>query len=110
YELPFGRGKKLLSSGIASQVLGGWEMSGIISARTGLPLNITETRSSGDLPDGNTSSQRPNLVAGASIYAANQTINNWLNPAAFTLPAKGTWGNAGRFIAVGPGMYEVDTS
>ena len=68
------------------------------------------SRKSGDLPDGNTSSQRPNRVPGVPIYAANQTINNWFNPAAFSLPAKGTWGNAGRNLAVGPGMYEIDTN
>ena len=44
------------------------------------------------------------------IYAANQTINNWFNPAAFSLPANGTWGNLGRYIANGPGMYEIDSS
>ncbi len=31
-------------------------------------------------------------------------------PAAFSLPANGTWGNLGRYIANGPGMYEIDTS
>ena len=46
----------------------------------------------------------------AAAYAANQTISNWLNPAAFSLPAKGTWGNLGRNIGRGPGYYEIDTS
>jgi hypothetical protein len=50
------------------------------------------------------------LVPGVSIYAANQTINNWFNPAAFSLPAKGTWGNAGRYLGVGPDMVELDSS
>ncbi len=110
YELPFGHGKQFVTEGFASKVLGGWEISGLINARSGLPVNITMSRKSGDLPDGNTSSQRPNLVPGVPIYAANQTINNWFNPAAFSLPAKGTWGNAGRNLAVGPGMYEIDTN
>jgi hypothetical protein len=60
--------------------------------------------------DGNTSSQRPNLVPGVPIYAVNQTIDNWFNPAAFALPANGTWGNLGRYIANGPGMFEIDSS
>jgi hypothetical protein len=68
------------------------------------------SRKSGDLLDGNTSSQRPNLVPGVPIYAANQTTTNWLNPAAFALPAKGTWGNLGRYVANGPGTYEFDNS
>jgi hypothetical protein len=110
YELPFGPGKRFLNSGAASQILGGWELAGIASARSGLPVNITMSRKAGDLLDGNTSGQRPNLVPGMSIYAVNQTINNWFNPAAFALPAKGTWGNLGRYIANGPAMYEIDTS
>ncbi|HEV3197993.1 MAG TPA: TonB-dependent receptor, partial [Bryobacteraceae bacterium] len=111
YQLPFGRGKQFLSgNGLASKVVGGWELAGIVSARTGLPVNITMSRSASALPDGNTSSQRPNLVPGVPIYAAHQTIYNWFNPAAFAAPANGTWGNLGRYIATGPGTYEVDTS
>jgi hypothetical protein len=110
YELPFGAGRQFLSHGTLSHLFGGWELAGIASARTGLPVNISMSRKAGDLPDGNTSSQRPNLVPGVSIYAADQTINNWFNPAAFVLPAKGTWGDAGRYLGVGPGMYEIDSS
>jgi len=110
YQLPFGPGHRFLNSGIASHILGGWSLAGIASARSGLPLNITVSRKASDLPDGNTSGQRPNLVPGVPLYPANQTIDNWLNPAAFALPAKGTWGNLGRFIARGPGTYEIDSS
>jgi hypothetical protein len=101
YELPFARRNRLL---------GGWEVAGIASARTGLPVNITVSRTAAALPDGNTSSQRPNLVPGVPIYAANQSINNWFNPAAFSAPANGTWGNLGRYIANGPGAFEIDSS
>jgi hypothetical protein len=111
YQLPFGQGKQFLSgSGLASRILGGWEIAGIASARTGLPVNITMTRKAAALLDGNTSNQRPNYVAGQSIYAANQTIDNWFNRAAFAAPANGTWGNLGRYAASGPGAYEIDSS
>ena len=67
------------------------------------------SRSSSAVPDGNTSAQRPNLVPGVSIYpAGGSTFARWLNPAAFAIPANGTWGNAGRAIAVGPGLTQVD--
>jgi len=110
YELPFGPGKQFATHGLGSRLLGGWELAGIASARTGLPVNITVSRKASALPDGNTSSQRPNLVPGVDIYAANQTITNWFNPAAFAVPANGTWGNLGRNAARGPGMFEIDTS
>ena len=101
YQLPFARG---------ARILGGWEVSGIGTASTGRPVNITLSRKANQLPDGNTGSQRPDLVPGASIYAANQSIGNWFNPAAFAIPAAGKWGNLGRYVARGPGYYEIDTA
>jgi len=94
----------------AKMLLGGWTLSGLATASTGRPVNIAVTRKATDMPDGNTKYQRPNLVPGASIYAANQSIENWFNPAAFTVPAKGMWGNLGRYIARGPGYWEVDAA
>jgi len=86
-------------------------MSGIWTARTGRMLTIGISRSSSAVPDGNTSGQRPNLVPGVSILPqGGSTFAQWLNPAAFAIPANGTWGNAGRSIAVGPGLVQVDFS
>ena len=111
YELPFGRGRRYLSdNGMLSTVFGGWQLSGIGTASSGVPINISIKRKPGALLDGNTSSQRPDLIPGQSIYAANQTIDNWFNPAAFAVPASGTWGDLGRNIARGPGYYEIDTA
>jgi hypothetical protein len=111
YQLPFGEGRRFLNQrGLTSAILGGWELSGIATASSGRPVNITISRSASQLPDGNTGSQRPNLVPGVSIYASVPSVNGWLNPAAFAAPAKGTWGNLGRNIARGPGYYEFDTS
>ena len=111
YQLPVGQGHHFLGSNSAlNNFLGGWQLSGIATSRTGLPINITVSRKAGDLPDGNSSSQRPNSVPGVSIYAANQTITNWFNPAAFAVPAKGTWGTLGRNSARGPGYFELDTA
>lgn len=111
YELPFGPGRRYFNDhGLASMIFGGWQLSGLATASSGQVVNITIKRSASQLPDGNTSSQRPNLVPGQSIYAANQTTYNWFNPAAFAPPAKGTWGNLGRDIARGPGYYEIDTA
>lgn len=99
YQLPFGPGRKYLNgNGIAAKVFGGWELSGIGAARTGVPVNVTISRSASSLPDGNTTSpQRPNLVPGVSLIPpGGQTTSEWINPAAFSIPANGTWGNAGR--------------
>jgi hypothetical protein len=111
YELPIGVGHQFLGNpGVASAILGGWQLSGIAAARSGLPVNITVSRKAGDLPDGNSSGQRPDLVPGVSIYADNKTTSTWFNPAAFAVPAKGTWGNLGRNVGRGPGYFEIDTA
>jgi hypothetical protein len=111
WELPFGPGQRMLSTGAASKILGGWEMNGIFTARTGRMLTVAISRKSSAVPDGNTSYQRPNLVPGVSIYPeGGPTFAQWFNPAAFEIPANGTWGNAGRSIATGPGLVQLDFS
>jgi hypothetical protein len=107
-ELPFGPGRQHLNSGIASKIFGGWETSGIWTMRTGRPLNITVNRGANDLPDGNSREPRPNLVVGVPVYPAEQTYGNWLNLAAFAVPASRTWGNLGRNAFRGPGLAQVD--
>jgi Carboxypeptidase regulatory-like domain len=110
YELPFGPGKRFLTSGVAGKLLGGWELSGIGSATTGRPIDILVDVSSTDRPDGVTRNQRPDLVPGQSIYGNPKTINNWFNLNAFAVPAVGTWGTLGRNAGRGPGYYEIDTA
>ena len=41
YELPFGHGHQILNSGVGDAVLGGWKISGIISAVSGMPFTVT---------------------------------------------------------------------
>jgi hypothetical protein len=111
YQLPWGPGRRFLNQpGLVSAIFGGWELSGLATASTGQPVNITINRPASTLPDGNASSQRPDLVPGVSIYAAHQSVDNWFNPAAFAVPANGTWGSLGRYAARGPGFYQIDTA
>jgi hypothetical protein len=60
--------------------------------------------------NGNRTNQRPNAVAAANPHAANKSVDGWLNPAAFTLPSTGTFGNLGRNTVYGPGFANVDFS
>jgi carboxypeptidase family protein/TonB-dependent receptor-like protein len=111
YELPAGKDQRYLSSGgVLQHVFGGWQFSGLLQARTGRPLTISVTRSAADLPDGNNQAQRPDLVPGASLLPANQNPDQWINIAAFAVPARGTWGNAPRNIVRAPGLFQVDVA
>ena len=52
------------------------------------------------------SNVRPNYVAGCNVQT--QSVNQWFNPACYSLPAPGTLGNAGRDSVIGPGLAQVD--
>ena len=113
YELPLGAGKAHLSQpGVARAILGGWQWSGIATARTGLPVNVTLTRANSALPDqySVSNSERPNVVPGASLIPAGQNPNRWINAAAFAVPAAGTFGNAGRNLVRAPGLWQLDAA
>lgn len=57
---------------------------------------------------GNTfDTERPNVIAGCNVYA-NQSVQQWYNPACFTPSAYGTVGNLGRNTLVGPGYVDTD--
>jgi len=111
YKLPFGHGRRYLNGSLFGNIVGGWDLSGIVSARSGLPVNITMSRKANVMLDGITSGQRPDFVSGQSLYPTDgSTLTKWFNVAAFTNPAKNTWGNLPRYAAVGPGNYEIDTA
>jgi hypothetical protein len=111
YQLPFGQGRRFLNDGVFGKVMGGWDLSGIMTARSGLPVNITITRKANVMLDGITSGQRPDLISGVSIYpAGGSTLSNWFSFAPFAVPAKYTWGNEPRYFGRGPGNYEIDTA
>ena len=59
YELPFGKNKPMLQQGIGSALLGGWQVSSVMSADTGMPLFLTASANSLNAPD---NTQVPNQV------------------------------------------------
>jgi len=108
YELPFGRGKTLLNdSGIATAILGNWEVTSTALARTGFPVNVLMP-SSYTAPDGASGTERPDLVPGVSLTPpGGKNVAEWVNPAAFATPA-GEFGTAPRDLLRGPGTWQVD--
>ena len=95
YELPFGKGKALLNhGGVASMILGGWQLSAIQQYSVGKPVQLTANNG---LPIFN-SALRPNVVPGASMTVdhPDPLANPWFDKNAFTVPASYTFGNAAR--------------
>ncbi len=108
YQLPFGHGKSMLNErGIASAIAGGWEVTTTALARTGFPVNVLMPTSY-IAPDGNSGTQRPDLVRGASLTPpGGKSVAAWINPAAFATPA-GEFGTAPRDLVRGPGTWQID--
>ena len=111
YDLPFGRGRRYMNNNAFTDlVAGGWSLNTLLSARAGQPVNITLSRSAGTLPDGNNVNQRPNRVPGVPLYLPGRGINAWLNPAAFAVPAAGTFGNLATNAVTGPPIWQDDAT
>ena len=81
-----------------------WRLSGIISARSGSRLNITTGQ---DGAFTGLAAQRVNKVSD-DFYAADRTITQYFNRAAFAQPAPGTLGDLERNAAVGPNFWNID--
>jgi hypothetical protein len=110
YTFPFGSGRALFNQpGLASAVFGNWRLTAIDTARTGLPVNVTEDRSSSSVATGYTTNQRPHRVTGVSLTPpGGRTINQWINPAAFSLVTNSEYGTAPRNIGRGPSLLQTD--
>jgi hypothetical protein len=112
YELPVGSGKRYLTSpGIARGLFGGWRISAIETSQTGLPVNITIDRANGSVPGGYAISgeERPNYLYGVPLTpSGGSTPNAWINPAAFSVPASGTFGDLGRNAFRAPRISQLD--
>ncbi len=109
YRLPFGHGKALLNQGvIADAIAGGWQATTTALARTGFPVDVLMP-SSYTAPDGDSTSQRPDLVPGVSLTPpGGRTVAEWINPAAFAMPAGNYGGTAPRNLLRGPGTWQID--
>jgi outer membrane receptor protein involved in Fe transport len=111
YELPIGKGRAVGTdwSGVTQALLGGWNVSTIISARSGLPGTTTAGWGPGNsLQNSGFSFERPDVVPGADPQTGDSGWDNYLNINAFQPAALGTFGNAGIGIWTGPGFWNVD--
>jgi hypothetical protein len=96
YDIPLFRHN---DSRLLKSTVGGWEVSGIVTLESGLPINIGISGAQGNnnLPNG---TNRPDLTG---TVAYPHTANAWFNTAAFTAPALGAWGTLGHNALRGPG-------
>jgi len=85
-------------------LLSDWRIAGILNARSGQPINVITTQ---DRAFTGIQNQRVDQVL-AKAYGSKKTPNDWLNPAAFALPAPGTLGNVERNSLRNPSYWAID--
>jgi hypothetical protein len=103
-----------------NRLIEGWQLSGILSANTGLPFNVIDNVDQSNqinatnFPRPNYTPNNPAVTLGGISYPAcnNQPIIGtaamWFNPNCFSQQAFGTLGNFGREGLIGPGLFNVD--
>ncbi|MBI4889783.1 MAG: TonB-dependent receptor [Acidobacteria bacterium] len=106
YDLPFGPGRTWLNNrGFTGLLLGGWRAGAIVQLRSGVPFSVNFSPTLAGWY-----ANRPDVVAGAPFYPSNQSIDNWFNASAFSVPASFTFGNSARNLLFGPGQAVIDLS
>jgi hypothetical protein len=126
YELPFGHGKHFMggATGVANQVVGGWQIANILSLSSGNWYTVLDSNGNFANADGGAGgvSQRPDQIADpnrAGPVAANPTCvapdrihtpAAWFNTCAFVDPALGSFGDVGRNTVQSPGYKTWDFS
>jgi hypothetical protein len=115
YDIPVGKGRQYLanSNGLVDALIGGWSTNWILTLENGQPGTVpcVISTTSGFGCDAL-------LVPGNSVYAANRSVNDWLNPAAFASPPVAAsvgqtnyavlGGGPTQFL--GPGYHRLDFS
>ncbi len=110
YDLPLGRSRHFGASwnNMLNQILGGWRVASLGMIRTGIASTVYIPGNT--YGDGNYVNQRPNWKGGGPVYPEHQTVDNFLNPDVYEIPAQGTFGNLGRNTFHGPGFTQIDVS
>ena len=108
WQLPFGRDQAVGSgwSKAVDTVLGGWQLTGIVTASSGPPVNASVPRDIANI-GGRVVAQRPNLV-GDPYGGVSGAPEEYFNLDAFAEPAAYSFGNFGRNVLIAPGLFQFD--
>lgn len=119
YQLPFGKGKKFGANfnRTLDLIAGGWEINGVNTANSGVPLNVVYSPAAindvtGRIADYRGGSMmRPNLAGDPGGSSGPAMLDNYFNKAAFQTPsATSPFGTLGRNALRSPGLAQLDLS
>jgi hypothetical protein len=105
--LPFGTDRRWLTSGARAAVFGNWQVNGNVQIASGTPVTARVLGAIGDVAGGVNGTLRAD-DNGQPISVSDPTAGLFFNTSAFSVPAAGTFGNAGRNTIVGPGTTNLN--
>lgn len=105
-ELPLGRGKKWAQNGIASYILGGWQLNGIFSVYSGVPFTVSSAGTSLNAP-GNTQTA-DQVKSEVAILGGTGPGQAYFDPLAFVPVTEARFGTSGINSLRGPGVVNLD--
>ncbi len=94
-------------------VLGDWQVTGIVQAGTGYPLTVVAAVPGiASFSGAGNATERPDRVMDEPCTISTSNELQWLNPTAFTMNGRalGSNGTSSRFVCDGPGMFQADAS
>lgn len=106
YELPFGPGKNMLTSGPGAWLFGGWQIGGILNLLGGTPDSHSFNQDTTNVAGAN----RGNVIGEINLPKSQRTIDRWFNTDAIGPGDPGVLDNAGRNLIWGPGTKALDFS
>ena len=109
YDLPFGKGMRFANAvnSVVNQFIGGWQVNGITTFRSGAALSMTSPVSNNR---GNRAGNRPDRIGDGNLPESERNVERWFDTTAFRDPILGTYGSAGDGIIRGPGLVSWDLS
>ncbi|MBZ5697745.1 MAG: TonB-dependent receptor [Acidobacteriia bacterium] len=106
YDLPIGPNHRFHPGGAAGKFASGWQVAGIISLESGLPLAVTQTTNFNAFAGFAT--QRPNCVADTALPASQRSVSQFFNVSAFQTAPVFTLGTCSRNPIRGPAYRDAD--
>jgi hypothetical protein len=108
YGLPFGTGKRFISTGPLAAIIGGWQLNGVFSALSGTPFTVTSSGASLNAP-GNTQTA-DQVLPEVKILGKVGRGESYFDPNAFAPVTEKRFGTVGRNTLRGPGITNFDAS
>jgi hypothetical protein len=106
YDLPLGPGRRWFTSGVAGQILGGWQLSTLAVLLSGPVYGVTTQQNTTEAASAGP--QRANILRDPALPAGQRSPQRWFDTAAFEQPPRFHFGTAARSVGRAPGTANFD--